>query len=242
MVNKLIVANWKMNGSAAGLADYVRALADLPLVICPPAPLLPLAAGLMKDTALKLGAQDCHAEPAGAFTGDVSASLIHELGAQYVIVGHSERRRGHGESDAFIWRKAGLASAVGMVPILCVGEREGEDTAAVVAAQLQGLSAFEGKELVVAYEPLWAISAAGTGRMPTPAEVKEIHLTIKVILEKTLPNIRTSVIYGGSVKAENALFILGEKAVDGVLVGAASLDSAQMVGIYQASIEAQVGQ
>lgn len=241
MADKLIIANWKMNGSLAGLADYVQNVANVPVVICPPAALIQPVAEAIKGTSCVLGAQDCHAEGAGAHTGDTSAVLLAELGVRYVIVGHSERRRGHSESDAFIWRKATRVSDLGMVPILCVGEKEGENRDEALKQQLQGLTSFLGREIVIAYEPVWAISAAGTGRMPTPSDIKDAHLSIKVILEKTCPNARARVIYGGSVKAENALYILGEKSVDGVLVGAASLDPQQIIAIYKASVQANAG-
>lgn len=234
MINKLIVANWKMNGSMGMLADYARAVADLPVVICPPAPLLAPLGELLRGTQCMLGAQDCHAEPAGAFTGDVSAALLHELGVRCVIVGHSERRRGHGESDAFIWRKAALAAEVGMTPILCVGEKMGEDPETAIEQQLHGLGSFPGREIIVAYEPVWAISAAGTGQMPQPDRVNSIHMSIEVLLNKICPNVSSRIIYGGSVNAENAGRYLVHPAIKGALVGAASLDPQQMRGIYGA--------
>lgn len=236
MAQKLIIANWKMNGSLGSLPDYIRTVADLPVILCPPAPLLTEAARLLKGATCKLGAQDCHAEPAGAFTGDISATLLHEIGVEYVIVGHSERRRGHSESDAFVWRKAGLVAELGMTPILCVGEKDGEDTGEALRRQLFGLKAYPAKHLIIAYEPVWAISAAGTGRMPSPTEIKDVHFTIKAILDEICPSSSIRIIYGGSVKAENAAYILGEKAVDGVLVGAASLDSAQITAICKAAM------
>lgn len=234
MINKLIVANWKMNGSLGTLPDYVRAVADLPVVICPPAPLLAPMAELLRGTQCILGAQDCHAEPAGAFTGDVSATLLHDIGVRCVIVGHSERRRGHGESDAFVWRKAALAAEVGMTPIFCIGEKAGEDPEATIAHQLHGLSAFPGREIIIAYEPVWAISAAGTGQMPAPDKVNNIHMSIEVQLNKICPNVSYRIIYGGSVNAENAGRYLVHPAIKGALVGAASLDPQQMRGIYTA--------
>lgn len=236
MAHKLIIANWKMNGSLAGLAGYLNAVADIPVVVCPPAPLLAPAVQLLNGTSCQIGAQDCHAEVAGAFTGDISATLLNELGVKYVIVGHSERRRGHSESDAFVWRKANLAASLGVTPILCVGEKEGETTDDVIKSQLQGLNSYPGKAIVIAYEPVWAISAAGTGRMPQPQEINSIHFSIKAILDKICPNVSNRVVYGGSVKPENAAAIMQGKAVDGVLVGAASLEAAQLRAIYEASL------
>lgn len=234
---KLIIANWKMNGSLNALPAYVQAVRQVPFVLCPPAPLLAPAAELLRGTALTLGAQDCHAEPVGAFTGDTPAPLLAELGVKHVILGHSERRRGHGESDAFIWRKLQTAAQAGLVPVLCVGEQEGEEPLEVLGRQLQGLGNLMLTELLIAYEPVWAI---GTGRTPSVPQVKDVHLSIKAMVEKICPNLRYGVLYGGSVKPENALLILGEKAVDGVLVGAASLDPLQILAIHEAAEQARL--
>ena len=238
----LIAGNWKMNGLKASereLAGIVAGSADLrrkiDLMVCPPATLIMRfveAAG----GAVAIGGQDCHAEPSGAFTGDVSAEMLADLGANAVIVGHSERRAFHHESNAEVRRKAEAAWRAGLFAILCVGEthddRVGGRTLAVVGAQLEG-SVPDGataQNLVIAYEPVWAI---GTGLTPTPADVAEVHGFIREQLTARFPaagqGIR--VLYGGSVKPSNARELMAVANVDGALVGGASLKAAEFLAI-----------
>ena len=238
----LIAGNWKMNGLKASereLAGIVAGSADLrrkiDLMVCPPATLIMRfveAAG----GAVAIGGQDCHAEPSGAFTGDVSAEMLADLGADAVIVGHSERRAFHHESNAEVRRKAEAAWRAGLFAILCVGEtrddRVGGRAIAVVGAQLEG-SVPDGataQNLVIDYEPVWAI---GTGLTPTPADVAEVHSFIRERLTARFPaagqGIR--VLYGGSVKPSNAGELMAVANVDGALVGGASLKAAEFLAI-----------
>ncbi|MBI1778855.1 MAG: triose-phosphate isomerase [Proteobacteria bacterium] len=231
----LIVANWKMNGLgsdgialAGGLADRKRAAPDLAaeIVLCPPATLISLVGGRLGSSGIGLGGQDCHAEPAGAFTGDVSAPMLADLGCRWVILGHSERRVGHGETDAVVRSKVTAAHATGLTAIVCVGEsaaeREAGTALAVVDAQLGG-SLPEGSRAdntVIAYEPIWAI---GTGRTPTNDDVARVHAYIIDRLTRRPRGDRLRVLYGGSVKAGNAAELLAIPGVAGALVGGASL-------------------
>jgi triosephosphate isomerase len=244
----LIAGNWKMNGLrrdglALAQAVYDGALtmpAEGPeIVICPPATLLAAVAPILGVVRVQLGAQDCHAKPAGAFTGDVSAPMLAEAGCRYVIVGHSERRAAHQESDATVRAKAEAARAAGMRAIICVGEtlveREQGRTLEVLSAQIDG-SVPDGAhagEVVVAYEPVWAI---GTGRVATVAQIAEAHRAIRARLARRFTDAGDMrVLYGGSVKAENAKEVLGVLDVDGALVGGASLDARQFLAIAAAA-------
>ena len=242
---KLVVGNWKMNGSIAQLTELspiAAASARAPGVdvgICPPftliAPALTRSAGR-----LLVGAQDCHAEPSGAYTGAVSVPMIREVGARLVIVGHSERRTYHHESDSDVRGKAEAALGGGLATIVCVGESEAQrkagDHVAMVTGQLSGsLPAEPGEgELAIAYEPVWAI---GTGNVATPADVAEMHAAIRAFLTERLGDAgrRTRILYGGSVNADNAaeLFAVGD--VDGALVGGASLTARAFVPIVEAA-------
>jgi triosephosphate isomerase (TIM) len=240
----LIAGNWKMNGfkaSAGELAKVVAGSAGLKvdLMVCPPATLVMRfveAAG-----GVAIGAQDCHAEPSGAFTGDISAEMLADLGARAVIVGHSERRALHHESDAEVRRKAEAAWRAGLLAILCVGETKAERldgrTLTVVGGQLDG-SVPDGvaphfataQNLVIAYEPVWAI---GTGLTPTPADVAEVHRFIRERLTARFAaegeGIR--ILYGGSVKPSNAAELMAVANVDGALVGGASLKAEEFLAI-----------
>ena len=240
----LVAGNWKMNGSVAG-ADEARRLADglaaLPGVrcnamICPPFPLVGLFARVLAGTALAVGAQDCHPKASGAHTGDVSAELLAEVGATAVIVGHSERRHDHAETDALVAAKAEAAWRAGLVAIICVGETEAEREAGrtldVIGGQIAG-SVPVAETTVVAYEPVWAI---GTGRTPTPADVAEVHVFIRETLAGRLGEEGRGIrlLYGGSVKPSNAAELMAVANVDGALVGGASLKADDFLGIMAA--------
>ena len=228
----LIAGNWKMNGSAAsakaladGLAAKAGKAAKADIALCPPAPLLPLVAASIAGSALTFGAQDCHANEKGAHTGDVSAMLLKDIGCRYVIVGHSERRADHGETDAVVKAKAAAALKAGLTPIVCVGETEAQrekgETAAVIARQVTGSLPVgaTSANTVVAYEPVWAI---GTGKTATTADIAEVHAQIRGLFKAGPESLR--ILYGGSVKGSNAEAILTTAGVNGALVGGASLD------------------
>ena len=241
---KLVAGNWKMNGSLATLAELApiaaaaREAAGVDVAICPPFTLIPSA--VARSGGVAIGGQDCHGAASGAHTGSVSAAMLKEAGARLVIVGHSERRDEQKESDETVRAKAEAALAHGLQAIVCVGESETEREAgrAVerVRSQLAGsLPDVEGEgELVVAYEPIWAI---GTGRTATPADVAEIHAEIRAALRDRFGDAggRIRILYGGSVKAENAAELFAVADVDGALVGGASLTAAQFVPIIEAA-------
>jgi len=241
----LVAGNWKMNGlraSAAELGKVVQAadtLSKVDLLLCPPATLLMMFVSAAHDSKVAIGAQDCHAEPAGAFTGDISAEMLADAGATAVIVGHSERRTYHGETDAGVRAKALAAGRAGLLAIVCVGEtknqRDGGRTLDVVGAQLAGSlpNAVIAEGLVVAYEPVWAI---GTGLTPTTADVAEVHDFIRERLTKRFGETGEEIrlLYGGSVKPANAQELLSVTNVDGALVGGASLKADDFLGIAAA--------
>jgi triosephosphate isomerase len=247
---KLVAGNWKMNGLAASLAEIKAMIAgadalppSVELAICPPATLGGAAAEVLRGARIALGGQDCHSEKSGAFTGDVSAEMWADLGARYVIVGHSERRAMHGETDAVVSAKASAVLRAGLTPIICVGEtlaeRDAGKTVAVVSSQLAGsVPEVAGKAaFVVAYEPVWAI---GTGRTPTTAQVAEVHSILRQALEKRFGAHGKTVqlLYGGSVKPDNAATLLALPDVDGALVGGASLDVTSFEAICRAAADA----
>ncbi|MCB2081692.1 MAG: triose-phosphate isomerase [Rickettsiales bacterium] len=238
----LIAGNWKMHGLCTEahreVHQLLTLLADTPLntdvAICPPFTLLPEMADWLAASPIALGAQDCHTEVSGAFTGDISAVMLKEVGCRYVIVGHSERRAAHHESSEQVCQKAGTAQKVGLIPIVCVGETEEEHAAGsaekIVRAQLDAsLPAGSTPEtLVVAYEPVWAI---GSGKTPTLGEIQTMHA---VIHQHPSCGKYTQVLYGGSVKPENAREILALPGVDGALVGGASLQADSFYAIITA--------
>lgn len=245
MRRKLIAGNWKMNGSRAQLGELTaiaaaaRAAAGIDVAICPPFTLIPLA--VPRAGGIAIGAQDCHHADKGAFTGNISAAMIQDAGARMVIVGHSERRAEQGESDAIVRGKAETALRHGLVTIVCVGESESDREAGraieVVTAQLLGSLPQDGRdgELVVAYEPIWAI---GTGKTATPADVAEMHAAIRGFLVDQFGDRggRIRILYGGSVKADNAAELFAVPDVDGALVGGASLTALDFVPIIEAAV------
>jgi triosephosphate isomerase len=242
----LVAGNWKMNGLTADLAEIASirdgltgAAGDSDIVICPPATLIAAAAQICAGSSIAIGGQDCHPERHGAYTGDIAAEMLRDAGASYVIVGHSERRHDHGESDVLVSAKAEAALRAGLKVILCVGETEAERAAGhaldVVVRQLEGSlpSAPHGDHLVVAYEPVWAI---GTGLTPTPKDVAEMHGFLCQRLAALLPESSdVRLLYGGSVKPDNAAELLHLPAVDGALIGGASLRAAEFLAIVAAS-------
>lgn len=250
MPTSLIAGNWKMNGlrdSAGALADALRGLAHsrpvkgCEILVCPPAPLLLLIGPRLDGTGIALGAQDCHPAEKGAHTGDISAAMLKDAGCSYVIVGHSERRSDHGESDAEVRAKAQAALTAGLRPIVCVGETEAQRTAGdaltVIESQLRGSlpDVANGANVVVAYEPVWAI---GTGRTATPDDVAEVHGHIRALLREHLggaPGAAVRLLYGGSVKPENAAELLAVPEVNGALVGGASLQAEDFWAIAEAA-------
>jgi len=243
-MRKLAAGNWKMNGLAASLSEVAALCSAHPapvaeMLLCPPATLLAPMAAAAQGTALRVGGQDCHPNPSGAHTGDVSAAMLRDAGATYVIVGHSERRADHGETDAQVAAKAQAAQAAGLIPIVCLGETEAERDAGttldVIGRQLAG-SVPEGAAaatLVVAYEPIWAI---GTGRTPSLPEIAEVHafLRARLIARIGAEGSGVRLLYGGSVKASNAADIFALPHVDGALVGGASLKAADFGAIVAA--------
>jgi len=246
-VRPLVAGNWKMNGLSGSLAeiDAIRQAVDAgeagsaELLVCPPATLIAQAALRIGSSDLSLGAQDCHPLASGAFTGDISAPMIKDAGAAYVIVGHSERRLLHHETDALVRLKVEAALRAGLVPIVCVGEtkteREAGEAMTVVPRQIIGsLPPGDPPEtLIVAYEPIWAI---GTGLTPTPADVSEMHLVMRTLLAEMYGQhgFRMRLLYGGSVKPTNCAELLTLDNVDGALVGGASLKATEFLAIAAA--------
>lgn len=247
-MKKIVAGNWKMHGDAAMAEEMVEAVtavaADLPghveVILCPPAPLLLLAAAMIEEPNVKVGGQDCHSLPEGAFTGDISAGLLAEAGAEYVIVGHSERRQGHSESSDLVRKKAARAIRTGLIPIICVGEtatdRDSRQAEEVVGAQVRDSLPEEAREgnFLIAYEPVWAI---GTGRTPTSDDIRKMHAYILSVTTKRsgLAPEQVFVLYGGSVKGDNAGEIMAIEGVSGVLVGGASLKVDEFCRIMQAA-------
>jgi triosephosphate isomerase len=245
MRQPLVAGNWKMHGSRAENASLVSGLLDLlqpgkraEILLCPPFPYLMETGRLLKDSGVALGAQSVCAESQGAFTGEVSAAMLKDVGCRYVLVGHSERRQLFGESDALVARKFVAAQGQGLVPVLCVGEtleeREGDQTITVVSRQLEAVLAVTGVQAlakaVIAYEPVWAI---GTGRTASPEQAQEVHAMIRAKVAERDGTIGGSVrvLYGGSVKASNAQELFAMPDIDGGLVGGASLKADEFARI-----------
>ncbi len=245
----LIAGNWKMNGSSTGSAELVAGvLAGMPagsgfsVLVCPPFPYLSAIAGQVKGSALKLGAQNVSEHESGAYTGEVAPAMLRDIGCEYVIVGHSERRAMYGESSFQVAAKFQAAQAAGLVPILCVGEtldeRESGATESVVDYQLgavidaAGIGAFS--SAVVAYEPVWAI---GTGKTATPEQAQDVHKHIRALLSGHDVDVAAGlrILYGGSMKGENAAGLLAMPDIDGGLIGGASLQAMDFLAIANAA-------
>ncbi|RFU13896.1 triose-phosphate isomerase [Rhodobacteraceae bacterium W635] len=245
MVRKLAAGNWKMNGTAENLGEVDALKAALPrpevdVLICPPTTLLSRVAERLDGSGIGTGGQDCHSVRAGAHTGDISAPMLADAGASHVILGHSERRNDHGETDADVRDKAKGAIAADLTPIICVGEtlaeREAANTLAIIGGQLAGSipDIVTGDRLVIAYEPVWAI---GTGKVPDTDQIGEVHDFIRAKLEQRFGvgvGRAVPILYGGSVKAGNAAEIFAVSNVGGALVGGASLKAADFAPIVAA--------
>ncbi len=246
MKRKLIAGNWKMNGNAAANESLVRAVlagmgdAACTVAVCVPAPYLAQVQALRAGTALELGAQDVSEHAQGAYTGEVSADMLREFGVRYVIVGHSERRQYHAESDAAVAEKVKAALAAGITPIVCVGEtlaqREEGRTSAIVKRQMAAVIHTNGhciSEIAVAYEPVWAI---GTGRTATPEQAQEVHAVLRAQLKAATEHAdRVRILYGGSMNAANAASLLAQPDIDGGLIGGASLKAPDFLQIIAAA-------
>ncbi len=245
MRRKLAAGNWKMNGLGSSLAELetlskAENTRQTDILICPPATLLSRAAAMSADSQVMVGGQDCHAAITGAHTGDISAEMLRDAGAEMIILGHSERRADHNEFDEHIRAKARAVFETGLTAVICMGEslaeREADNTLDIIGGQLAGSipDNATGENLVVAYEPIWAI---GTGKVPTLAQIGEVHDFIRARLERRFgAGVGRSVrlLYGGSVKPDNAADIFSVSNVDGALVGGASLKAADFQVIIDA--------
>jgi triosephosphate isomerase len=246
MKKKLIAGNWKMNGSLEANVALVHSIlgglnaVQCHVALCVPSPYLSQVQGLIAGSSVQLAAQDVSAHDSGAFTGEVSALMLRDFGVRYALVGHSERRQYHGETDATVATKAQRALAAGITPIVCVGEtleeREAGRTEEVVKRQLAAVIHANGhciSEIVVAYEPVWAI---GTGRTATPEQAQQVHAVLRAQLQAaTVHADRVSILYGGSMNAANAEQLLAQADIDGGLVGGASLKAPDFLAIIQAA-------
>ena len=245
----LIIGNWKMNGGSArtrsmsaALRDVIPNNGDVTVVICPPFTLLSELSQQCYYDNIAIGAQNVNAHDNGAHTGEISLSMLKDLAVEYVIVGHSERRAMYGDSDKAVAEKVAAVTQAGLTAVLCVGEdkqqRDDDKTWQVVEQQLQaacdGLSAKQAANLVVAYEPIWAI---GTGETATPAQAEQLHAQIREWLIQRFAAVgeKTEILYGGSVKADNAAELFSQKNIDGGLIGGASLKEDQFAAIVQAA-------
>lgn len=247
-MKKLIAGNWKMNGSLAANEALVRAMLDglngaapaADMALCAPAPYLAQLQALLLGSPIAWGAQDVSAHEQGAYTGEVSAAMLRDFACRYAIVGHSERRQYHGETDALVATKAQRALALGITPIVCVGEtlaeRETDQTEAVVKRQLAAVIhavAHCTSEIVVAYEPVWAI---GTGKTATPEMAQQVHAVLRAQLSAATQHPeRVHILYGGSMNAGNAASLLAQPDIDGGLIGGASLKAADFLQIVAAA-------
>ena len=247
MMKKLIAGNWKMNGSLAANDALVRELvlglesdAGCVVAVCVPTPYLAQVQALRAGTPLELGAQDVSEHAEGAYTGEVSAAMLKEFGVRYVIVGHSERRQYHGETDAVVADKTKAALAAGITPIVCVGEtlaqRDAGRTVDIVKRQMAAVIHTNGhciSEIVVAYEPVWAI---GTGKTATPGEAQQVHAVLRAQLKAATPHAaRVHILYGGSMNVANAASLLAQPDIDGGLIGGASLKAPDFLQIVRAA-------
>jgi triosephosphate isomerase (TIM) len=245
MRRKLVAGNWKMHGSHSANAELLAGIsAARPFVcdvaVCVPYPYLSETAVALAASELRWGAQDCSAHEQGAYTGEVSVAMLAEFGCRYVIVGHSERRQYHAETDQLVADKAKIALAKGITPIVCVGEtlaqREAGETEAVVKRQLSAVIHALGHcagEMVVAYEPVWAI---GTGRVATPEQAQAVHALLRAQLKAATEHADVmKILYGGSMKPDNAATLMAQPDIDGGLIGGASLKAADFVAICRAA-------
>jgi triosephosphate isomerase len=245
MRRKLVAGNWKMNGSHSANAELLAGItAARPFVcevaVCVPFPYLSETAVALASSELRWGAQDCSAHAPGAYTGEVSVAMLAEFGCRYVIVGHSERRQFHAETDQLVADKAKMVLAAGLTPIVCVGEtlaqREAGDTEAVVKRQLSAVIHALGHcagEMVVAYEPVWAI---GTGQVAPPEQAQRVHALLRAQLKAATPHADAmKILYGGSMKPDNAATLMAQPDIDGGLIGGASLKAADFLAICRAA-------
>ncbi|WP_119155777.1 triose-phosphate isomerase [Caldimonas tepidiphila] len=245
MRRKLIVGNWKMHGSLASNAELLAGIRaaepfNCDAGVCVPYPYLAACVLALQGSSVALGAQDCSAHEQGAYTGEVSAAMLADVGCRYVIVGHSERRAMHGEGDQLVADKAKIALAKGLVPIVCVGEtlaeREADQTEAVVKRQLSAVIHTLGpciSRVVVAYEPVWAI---GTGKTASPEQAQAVHAVLRTQLRAATEGAdQMKILYGGSVKPDNAATLFAQPDIDGGLIGGASLKAADFVAICRAA-------
>jgi triosephosphate isomerase len=249
MRKPLVAGNWKMNGSLQSVRDLlegiksgIAAVQNAEVAVCPSYVYLPETEKLLAGSVIGWGGQDLSTESSGAFTGEVAASMLQDFGCKYVIVGHSERRTYHAESDELVAKKYVVAQAAGLVPILCIGEtleeREGGITEAVVARQLDALINLQGvealKDGVIAYEPVWAI---GTGKTASPEQAQEVHAFIRARVAAKSAEVAEGVriLYGGSMKPDNAKELIGKSDIDGGLIGGASLKAEDFLGICTAA-------
>lgn len=245
MRRKLVVGNWKMHGSHQANAELLSGIVaarpfGCDVAVCVPFPYLSEAAVALSAGEVRWGAQDCSAHEQGAYTGEVSAAMLQEFGCRYVIVGHSERRAYHGESDQLVADKAKAALARGITPIVCVGEtlaqREAGDTETVVKRQLSAVIHTLGHcagEMVVAYEPVWAI---GTGKVASPEQAQAVHAVLRAQLKAAAANADAmTILYGGSVKPDNAAVLFSQADIDGGLIGGAALKASDFVAICRAA-------
>ncbi|TNF52725.1 MAG: triose-phosphate isomerase [Burkholderiales bacterium] len=245
MTRKLIAGNWKMNGGLAANESLVKAMLEglaspaCGIALCAPAPYLAQLQALLKGSPIDWGSQDVSAHEQGAYTGEVSAAMLRDFGCRYAIVGHSERRQYHGETDELVAAKAQRALALGVTPIVCVGEtlqqREAGETEQVVKRQLAAVIHTVGhciSEIVVAYEPVWAI---GTGKTATPEQAQQVHAVLRAQLAAATTNPkRVHILYGGSMNAANAASLLAQPDIDGGLIGGASLKAPDFLQIIAA--------
>ncbi len=246
-IRPLVAGNWKMNGTSASLAElrsiangFMNGLdAEADGLVCVPATLIARAAEVAKSSPVRIGGEDCHEKETGAYTGDISAEMVKDAGASHVIVGHSERRQYHAETDAAVAAKAAAAWRAGLVAVICIGEtadeRKAGETLKILSRQVEGSvpSSAAAANTVVAYEPVWAI---GTGLTPTAQDVADAHAHIRAELAKRVGDeaAKMRILYGGSVKPSNAVELLGVANVDGALVGGASLKAVDFLGIAEA--------
>lgn len=251
MRKPLVIGNWKMNGSAARVEALLSELTasdsqspGVDIVVCPPFVYIQQVAALVSDSSLVYGAQNCAAQNDGAYTGEVSATMLHDMGCTYAIIGHSERRALFADDDAVIAQKFARLFEQGVRPVLCVGEtlaqREAEQTLAVIGEQLDAVLAAnpvaQWRDAVLAYEPVWAI---GTGKTATPEQAQEVHAFIRQRLAQHDAELaqKTRILYGGSVKANNAAELFGLRDIDGGLIGGASLVAEDFLAICSAASE-----